>query len=96
MPLFADHKADILETFKANPRLTLRQAYDEVLKTKIIPSLGQKAQATVLSDLQQKANAQTVNPGTPSGSAAPKFKNFHEAAEYFAAHPEEAERMAHR
>ena len=96
MPGFTEHKADILATFKANPRMTIRQAYDEVLKSKIFPGYGQKAEAKVLSDLQQKANAQTVNPGTPSGSAKPKFKDFGEAARYYAAHPEEAAAMANR
>ena len=96
MPMFEDHKADILAVFQGNPKLTLRQAYDDVLKTKIFPSIGQKSEAKVLSDLQQKANAQTVNPGVPSGSATPKFKNFAEAHAYYEKHPEEAERMAQR
>ena len=96
MPMFEEHKADILAVFKNNPQISLRQAYDEVLKTKIFPSIGQKSEAKVLSDLQQKANAQTVNPGTPTGSAPPKFKNFREAAEYYEAHPEERAAMAER
>ena len=96
MPMFEEHKADILAVFKANSQMTFRQAYDEVLKTKIFPGIGQKSEAKVLSDLQQKANAQTVNPGTPSGSAPPKFKNHAEAYAYYEQHPEEAERMANR
>ena len=96
MPMFEEHKADILAAFQANPRLTFRQAYDEVLKTKIFPSIGQKSEAKVLSDLQQKANAQTVNAGVATGSAPPKFKNFSEAYAYYDAHPEERERMANR
>lgn len=96
MPGFEEHKGDILAAFKANPRLTIRQAYDDVLKSKIFPAYGQKAEAKVLSDLQHKANAQTVNPGTPSGSAKPKFKDFAEAHAYYAQHPDEAEAMANR
>lgn len=96
LPLFEEHKADILGVFQANPRMTFRQAYDEVLKTKILPGYGQKAEAKVLSDLQQKAHAQTVNPGTPSGSAKPKFKDFAEAHAYYETHPEEAAAMAQR
>ena len=96
MPMFEEHKADILAVFKANSQMTFRQAYDEVLKTKIFPGIGQKSEAKVLSDLQQKANAQTVNPGTPSGSAPPKFKNFAEAHDDYSTHPEEAAAMANR
>lgn len=96
MPMFEEHKADIVAVFKANPKMTLRQAYDDVLKTKIFPSIGQKSEAKVLSDLQQKANAQTVSPGTPSGSAKPAFKNFADAYAYYQKHPEEAEAMAER
>lgn len=95
-PFFAEHKAEILETFKANPSMSLREAADHVLDTKVLPSYGQKAEAKVLSDLQQKANAQTVNPGTPSGSARPKFKSFEEAHAYYEQHPEEAAAMAQR
>ena len=96
MPGFEEHKADILAVFKANPKMTIRQAYDDVLKTKIFPAIGQKSEAKVLSDLQQKANAQTVHQGTATGSQTPKFKNFAEAHAYYAQHPEEAERMANR
>jgi hypothetical protein len=50
----------------------------------------------VLSNLQQKANAQTVNPGAPSGTAKPKFKSMREALEYYSTHPDEAAAMANR
>ena len=96
MPMFEEHKADILAVFQGNPKLTLRQAYDDVLKTKIFPSIGQKSEAKVLSDLQQKANAQTVSSGAPSGSAPPKFKKLSEAHRYYEAHPEERAAMANR
>ena len=96
MPMFEEHKADILSVFQSNPKMSIREAYDEVLKSKIIPGFGQKHEAKVLSDLQQKAHAQTVNPGSPGGSAPPKFKNFSEAHAYYEAHPEEAEAMAKR
>ena len=95
-PFFKEHKAEILETFKANPTMSLREAADYVLDTKVLPGYGQKAEAKVLSDLQQKANAQTVNPGTPSGSGKPKFKTFSDAYAYYEQHPEEREAMANR
>jgi ribosomal protein L7/L12 len=95
-PLFAEHKAEILKVFQENPKLSIREAYDHVMDTKVLPSYGQKAEATVLSDLQRKANAATVNPGTPGGSGQPKFKNFGEAHAYYEAHPEEAAAMAKR
>lgn len=95
-PFFKEHKDEILKVFKENPSMSIREAADYVLDTKVLPSFGQKAHAQVLSDLQQKANAQTVNPGTPSGTARPKFKNFAEAHAYYEQHPEEAAAMAQR
>jgi hypothetical protein len=91
-PGFEKHKAEILAAFNANPQFTLRDAYDAVMDTK----LPAEAEAKVRSDLQQKANAQTVNPGTPTGSALPKFTSIREAAEYFDKHPAEAEVWANR
>jgi hypothetical protein len=91
-PGFAKFQKDILATFQANPKMTIRDAYDAVMDTK----LPAEAEAKVLSDLQQKAHAQTVNPGTPSGSAPPTFKKFSEAHAYYEKHPEEAAAMAHR
>jgi len=73
--------------------MDLRDAYDHWLDTKYLPGSGQQAEAKVLSDLQQKAHAQTVHPGTPSGSAPPKFKTHREAAEYYDTHPDEAEAL---
>ena len=93
-PFFKDHKDAILKVFQENPKMSIREAADYVLDTQILPSYGQKAEAKVLSDLQQKANAQTVNPGTPSGTAQPKFKSFREAAEYYDKHPDEAAQAA--
>jgi ribosomal protein L7/L12 len=93
-PLFAENKAEILKVFKENPTMSIREAYDHVIDTKILPGFGQKAEATVLSNLQQKAAAQTVNSGTPSGTAKPNFKSFREAAEYYDAHPTEAAEAA--
>lgn len=91
-PGFEKHKKEILDAFNANPSFSLRDAYDAVMDTK----LPAEAEAKVRSDLQQKANAQTVNPGTPSGTGTPTFKKFSEAAAYYEAHPEERARMAHR
>jgi hypothetical protein len=93
---FTEHKAEILKVYKANKALSLQDAYLDVLHRVILPGLDQKSQGKVLSDLQQKATAQTVHPGAPSGSAKPKFKNFAEAHAYYETHPEEADAMANR
>lgn len=93
---FKEHREAVMKAFQANKGMSLRDAYDYVIDNEVLPGYGQKAQAQVLSDLQQKANAQTVNPGTPSGSAKPKFKNYEEAAIYYEQHPEEAAAMANR
>lgn len=93
---FTEHKAEIQKVFKANTQMSLQDAYLDVLHRVILPSHDAKAQGKVLSDLQTKATAQTVHPGTPSGSAKPKFKDFREAHAYYEKHPEEAEAMANR
>lgn len=95
-PFFQEHRAAILQTFKEHPAMTLREAADYVLDHTVLPSYGQKAHAQVVSDFQQKANAQTVNPGTPSGTARPRFKSFADAHAYYELHPEEAAAMANR
>ena len=96
-PFFKEHKDEIIRVFKENPSMSIREAADYVLDTKILPSFGQQAEAKVLSDLQQKANAQTVHPGAaPNGAARPKFKSFEEAHAYYEQHPEEAAAMAQR
>lgn len=94
-PQYADVKDDVRKVFEAHPEMSFRDAFDHVLDHQVWPTVSTKAEAKVLSDLQQKAQASTVNPASPSGTAAPKFKGFGQAAEYYAAHPEEAERMAH-
>lgn len=93
---YTEHKAEIAKVFKANPQYSLQDAYLDVLHRVILPGLNTKAQGQVLSDLQQKATAQTVHPGAPSGTAKPKFKNFEEAFTYYEKHPEEAEAAANR
>lgn len=70
-------------------------AYNHVLVTQILPNLSQAEQKQVIDSLQAKGSATTVAPGG-TASGRPQFKSFRAAAEYYAAHPEEAERMAHR
>jgi len=96
-PLFNEHKADILAAFKAHPSMTIREAYDYVMDTTVLPGFGQKAEANVLSDLQRKAAAQTVAPGTPSGPPGlPKFQSSRDLIQYMHEHPEVAEQWANR
>jgi hypothetical protein len=69
---FAEHKADILavynsEKYLANPNLTLRDAYDEVIDTKVLPLYDKKAEARVRESFLHKQAGQTVD---GSGAAA--------------------------
>lgn len=84
------------ELARADRNLSAGEAVRDAYAAVVLPTLGTAAQAQVLSDLQTKATAQTANPGSPGSSAKPKFKNFEEAASYYAAHPEEAQAMANR
>lgn len=89
-------QAKARELVQANDKLSAGEAVLGAYLEVVGPLLSQSAQADVLSDLQKKATAQTVNPGSPAGTAKPKFKNFEDAATYYAQHPEEAEAMANR
>ena len=71
---FKEHEADIAKAFNENPAWSLQDAYIHVLQTKILPSYPAKAQAQVVADLQSKAAAQTLNPGSATRPSAPEFK----------------------
>lgn len=93
---YKEHEPAIAQVFEANPDFSLQDAYLHVLHSQILPSLDRTSQARVLSDLQQKATATTVNPASPTGAQKPKFKGFGSAAAYYDAHPDEAAAMANR
>jgi hypothetical protein len=82
---FKEHEADIAKSFNDNPTWTLQDAYLHVLHTKILPSFPARAQAQVVADLQSKAAAQTLNPGSSTRPSTPDFKgDFKAALEHFA------------
>lgn len=89
-------QAKARELVTGNDKLSAGEAVLGAYLEVVGPLLSQSAEADVLSDLQRKATAQTVHPGSPASSAKPKFKSFDEAAIYYAAHPDEAQAMANR
>ena len=84
-------QAKARELITANADLSVGEACRDAYFSIVFPTLTTTAKDDVLSDLQRKAHAQTAQPGTPGGSAKPKFKSFGEAARYYADHPDEAE-----
>ena len=84
------------ELITANADLSVGQACRDAYFSVVYPTLTLAAKGDVLSDLQKKAHSQTVNPGTSTPSAKPKFASPAEALRYYDAHPEEAAAMANR
>ncbi len=97
MPYFKEHEGDIREALDAHPEYgdNIHAAYVDVMVSKILPQLGQSEQQKVIDQIQNKQTGATVSP-TGVAPARPAFKNFREAAEYYAAHPEEAKAMSER
>lgn len=97
LPYFSEHEADIRDALAEHEDWgdNLHAAYNHVLVTKILPTLSQAEQAKALADLNHKASGATVNPGQ-APPARPQFKTFKAAAEYYAAHPDEAAAAAQR
>lgn len=93
---FTEHQAAIAQAFAEHEDWSLQDAYLSVLHSTILPSRDQHSQAKLLGHLQTQAAGATVHPNAPTGTSRPKFSNFKEAAEYYAAHPNEAEAMAQR
>jgi hypothetical protein len=97
MPYFKENEVDIREALESHPEYgdNIYAAYVDVMGSKILPQLGQAEQQKVIDSIQNKQTGATVSP-TGVSPARPAFKNFREAAEYYAAHPEEAKAMAER
>ena len=95
-PHFTEHEAAIKQALIDHEDWgdNVHRAYLHVLQTKVLPTLSQTEQAKVLTSLQTQANGGSVNPGQRAPSQTPKFKSFSDAAEYYAAHPDEAAAMA--
>lgn len=96
-PYFKAHEHDIREALEQHEEWgdNVHAAFNHVLVTKILPTLSQAEQRSVITSLEQQAGATTVAPGgTTSGT--PQFKTFRDAAEYYASHPAEAAAKAQR
>jgi hypothetical protein len=66
-PHFLEHKAEILELIKSSGwKLSIADAYNDVLVTKVLPTAGQTAKAQQLADLRTQAAASSPQ---ASGSA---------------------------
>lgn len=68
-PGFKEHSAEIKEAYAAMPLTDgrtegekLRDAYLQVMATKVIPSLSQNARQQVVNDINRKVGASTINP----------------------------------
>jgi len=86
LPHFKEQKAEIEKVFRAMPPMpdhlvgqAIRDAYIQVLATKVFPTLSSSAKAEVLSDFNRKAAASARNPSTGSVAHASRPKSFEEA-----------------
>jgi len=71
-PHFKEHEAAIKAAMLADARLSLKDAYLQVITEQVIPKL---TQSTVAS-LQQKVGASSANPSRPSGAVSGPPKTF--------------------
>jgi hypothetical protein len=86
LPYFAEQKAEIEKVFRSMPPMpdaqvgqAIRDAYIQVLATKVLPSLSSNAKSELLSSLNQKAAASARNPSTGAVAVAARPKSFEEA-----------------
>jgi hypothetical protein len=86
LPHFTEQKAEIEKVFRAMPPMpdhlvgqAIRDAYIQVLTTKVLPTLSNTAKADLLSNLNQKAAASARNPAVGSVAVASRPKSFEEA-----------------
>jgi hypothetical protein len=86
LPYFKEQKAEIERVFRSMPPMpdqqvgqAIRDAYIQVLATKVLPTLNSTAKSELLSSLNQKAAASARNPGNGSVAVAARPKSFEEA-----------------
>jgi hypothetical protein len=86
LPYFTEQKAEIEKVFRAMPPMpdhqvgqAIRDAYIQVLATKVFPTLNSTAKAEVLSDFNRKAAASARNPAQGAVAVASRPKTFEEA-----------------
>lgn len=90
LPHFTEHKDRIKELYRTTyteengygPHDGLYAAYTDVLTNEVLPRAGEAGRSQVLSSLQAKSGASSVNPGRPSmPPPAEPPKDFREALE---------------
>jgi hypothetical protein len=86
LPHFREQRAEIEKVFRAMPPMpdqlvgqAIRDAYIQVIATKVLPSLSATAKSDLLSSLNQKAAASVRNPGNGQVAVAARPKSFEEA-----------------
>jgi hypothetical protein len=86
LPHFKEQKAEIEKVFHAMPPMpdnmvgqAIRDAYIQVLATKVLPSLNSSAKSELLSSLNQKAAASARNPAQGAVAHTSRPKSFEEA-----------------
>jgi hypothetical protein len=86
LPYFKEQKAEIEKVFRAMPPMpdqlvgqAIRDAYIQVLTSKVLPTLSNAAKSDLLSSLNQKAAASVRNPGNGAVAVAARPKTFEEA-----------------
>jgi hypothetical protein len=86
LPYFKEQKAEIERVFSQMPPMpdaqvgqAIRDAYIQVLVTKVLPSLSSTAKSELLSTLNTKAAASARNPQTSAPAVNGRPKTFEEA-----------------
>lgn len=75
-PGFKDHEGEILKAITADPDLDVGDVYVDI----VVPTLSQAERKKVVTSLQNKANAASVNPSTSASAVAGPPKTFQDAA----------------
>jgi len=87
-PTFVKYEKDVQEAFAAMPNRhreigvqgALLEAYQQVIRTKVLPSLKKESKTETLNTLQKKAAAGTVNPSSGAAMASTRPRNQKELA----------------
>ena len=76
-PHFQEHKAAILELIKASGwKMSIGDAYNDVLLTKVLPTASQTAKADQLADFQRQAHASSAKPSAGAVVTPVRYKSF--------------------
>lgn len=77
IPAFRDNEAKIKAHLQANGyRISLQEAFNHVLVTQVLPSLGQAERAKTLAELKTQAGASSVNPKAAAVKTPARPRDF--------------------